>query len=241
MCTVSIVPLGKNNFVLTSNRDEAPNRVSLAPQIFTENDVKLLYPKDVEAGGTWIGVGENKRAVCLLNGAKEGYDITKKFERSRGLVVKDFLTTTNLQAAFNSYNLEGVAPFTMVIIDWNLDLSFFELLWDGQNKIWHTLPLEPKVWSSSTLYNKQMKEIRKHWFDTFTLKNNLTAASLLKFHKTAGLDNNIFGVIMDRGPVKTTSITQVKLDNHVVEMYYEDLQNPLKTVASLNMKNFVNG
>ena len=34
MCTVTIIPKGKNDFILTSNRDEAPNRTSLPPDFY---------------------------------------------------------------------------------------------------------------------------------------------------------------------------------------------------------------
>ena len=58
MCTVTIIPKGDNDFVLTSNRDEAPQRISLAPKVYTIDDTRLLFPKDKLSGGTWIGVSE---------------------------------------------------------------------------------------------------------------------------------------------------------------------------------------
>ena len=53
MCSVSFVPL-EDGFLLTSNRDEKRFRPTIEPKIYLENKVKLLYPKDEKAGGTWI-------------------------------------------------------------------------------------------------------------------------------------------------------------------------------------------
>lgn len=56
MCTVTVVPLGHSNFVLTSNRDEAPSRETLSPDFYMEGDSKLLYPKDKLAGEPGLGL-----------------------------------------------------------------------------------------------------------------------------------------------------------------------------------------
>ena len=68
MCTVSFIPL-QNGFLLTSNRDEKIYRPTIAPQVYIENDLKLLYPKDEKAGGTWIVAKEDGTTIVLLNGA----------------------------------------------------------------------------------------------------------------------------------------------------------------------------
>ena len=56
MCTITFIPKSNNDFILTSNRDEAPGRETFPPEIYEEEGVKLLYPKDALAGGTWIGL-----------------------------------------------------------------------------------------------------------------------------------------------------------------------------------------
>jgi uncharacterized protein with NRDE domain len=69
MCTVTITPLkGQNSFVLTSNRDESPARETLPPKLYDIEGLKMAFPKDVLAGGTWLGISESKRVICLLNG-----------------------------------------------------------------------------------------------------------------------------------------------------------------------------
>ncbi len=223
MCTVTIIPQGKSDFVLTSNRDEAPNRSSLSPELYTIKNTTMLFPKDELAGGTWIGVSDKKRLVCLLNGGFSFHERQAEYRMSRGIVVKDVLASDDIAASIESYNFIGVEPFTMVIVDWNLDLQFMELVWDGSQKHFNQLPLEPKIWSSSTLYSTTMKQERLQWFEDFKKKNVLNAESLLNFHQNTKNDNDEYGVIMDRGFVKTTSITQVEKSNDSVEMRYTNL------------------
>ena len=68
MCTVTFLPLGNTDFILTSNRDEQRLRETLPPKIYEEDGVEMLFPKDKVAGGTWIGTSSKKRLVCVLNG-----------------------------------------------------------------------------------------------------------------------------------------------------------------------------
>ena len=88
MCTVTYLPLGNNDFILTSNRDEQPSRETIPPQEYVEDGVVLTYPKDVLAGGTWIGLSSKKRLICLLNGGFESYERESSYKMSRGVIVK---------------------------------------------------------------------------------------------------------------------------------------------------------
>ena len=224
MCTVTIVPNGKQNFILTSNRDESPNRVSLVPDFYHVNGTRLLFPKDKLSGGTWIGVSDKNRLACVLNGGFVPHQRQANYRKSRGIVAQDFLEADAIAQILKSYNLDGIEPFTMVIADWNTELKWYELVWDGQKKQISELPLEPRIWSSSTLYDQVMKLNRIQWFETFKETHDLHAETLLKFHKTAGQGNNQYGVVMDRGGVKTMSITQVSKNQDMVSMRYENLE-----------------
>ena len=223
MCTVTIFYKGNNDFVLTSNRDEAPNRKSIPPKIYKENSTKMLYPKDELAGGTWIGLSEKNRLICLLNGGFVKHSRKDSYQFSRGVIVKNLLASEDVVASIENYNFNNVEPFTIVIADWNTDLRFFELVWDGKESHFNELPLQTKIWSSSTLYSDEMKAERHQWFDDFKTKNELNSKTVLDFHSTV-TENKDFGIVMDRGFVKTTSITQVEKENDALSMNYFDLQ-----------------
>jgi Transport and Golgi organisation 2 len=240
MCTVTIFPKGKNDFVLTSNRDEAPNRTSLAPDIYSVEGTKMMFPKDELAGGTWIGVSEKKRLICLLNGGFTCHERKAHYRMSRGVVVNDLLASEDVVASIEDYNLDEIEPFTLVIVDWNNSLKFFELVWDGKQKYFTVLALEPKIWSSSTLYSEDMKNQRLQWFEDFKIANELHSASIMNFHKTAGHDNKDYGVVMDRHFVRTTSITQVEKMKDVVEMRFNNLKSKNDSLKTFKLQQTVN-
>ncbi|MCF7568824.1 NRDE family protein [Sabulilitoribacter arenilitoris] len=240
MCTVTLIYKGKNDFVLTSNRDEAPNRTSLKPEIYAINNTKVLFPKDEFSGGTWIGASEKNRVVCVLNGAFKFHKRKSKYRLSRGIVANDFLITDDIIKTIENYNFDDIEPFTIVIVDWNFDLKFHELVWDGTNTYFTELPLETKIWSSSTLYSKAMKSERLKWFEDFKTDNILDKNTLLIFHKTAGKNNDDYGVIMNRGFVKTTSITQIEKSANNLIMHYESLVDNTVTTKNFYSPQVVN-
>lgn len=241
MCTVTIVPTGKTNFILTSNRDEAPSRVSLIPEFYSINDTEVLFPMDELSGGTWIGISEKNRVICVLNGAFEIHERKASYRRSRGMVAKDFMVADDIIDAVSQYNFEGIEPFTIVIADWNDGLKFFELVWDEKLIHFTELPLEPKIWSSSTLYDQSMRAERLKWFEAFETENLLNKETIEQFHKSAGSGNLDYGVVMDRGFVKTTSITQIEKNGTTIEMHYENLLKGEQTSKSFKFPQPVNG
>lgn len=226
MCTVTYLPLGNNNFILTSNRDETPLRKTISPKDYVENGVTLTYPKDELAGGTWIGLSERKRLVCLLNG---GFVIHKReapYKMSRGVIVKKILATENAVLFINDFNFEGIEPFTLVLVDWKKELNTYELVWDGTTKHFKKLPEKPVIWSSSTLYTEDMKELRRNWFANWLSKNNeFTQEEVLKFHQNEDLGAQGTSPKMKREFVETVSVTSVKKENNSVNMLYIDLLN----------------
>ena len=240
MCTVTFIPTGKSEFVLTSNRDEAPNRKTLAPTVYQVDNSKLLFPKDEIAGGTWIGLSNKNRLICLLNGGFTIHERKAEYRMSRGIVVKDILTCDDVDLSLLKYNLEDIEPFTLITVDWSSDLKLYELVWDGIKKHLRTLPIKPKLWSSSTLFNEEMKEQRQEWFKEYLAENAISKSSIYKFHTSAGKDNLDYGIIIDRGFVKTTSITQVEKLGSNLTMQFEDLQKDEVSFQNFSMSEAIN-
>ncbi len=225
MCTVTLIPTKENNFILTSNRDEAINRKTLLPEFYRENDSRMLFPKDAVAGGTWIGVSDKNTMICLLNGGFETHKRAMTYRQSRGVVVKELLGVDDLEKSIADYNCAGIEPFTIVAANWKSDLLFLEFVWDGNKKHLRVLDKEIHIWSSSTLYTSEMKRMREHWFIDFEAKNTLTEETLLDFHKNAGIGDQNVDLQIDRGILKTKSITQIVKKDETLSMRYENLQN----------------
>ncbi len=225
MCTVTLIPIQENDFILTSNRDEIINRKTLLPEFYKVNKTRMLFPKDAVAGGTWIGVSDKNTMICLLNGGFEIHERQVSYRQSRGVVVKDLLEANDLEKAIDVYDCKGIEPFTIVAANWSSDLLLFEFVWDGQQKHLRALEKETHIWSSSTLYTKEMKNLREDWFDVFENQNVLTPDSLLDFHKNEGIGDDDVDLQIDRGFLKTISITQIVKNEEELSMRYENLQN----------------
>jgi uncharacterized protein with NRDE domain len=223
MCTVTFLPLSNNDFILTSNRDEQRLRETLPPKIYEEDGIEMLFPKDKVAGGTWIGVSSKKRLVCVLNGGFIKHKRKENYSKSRGLIAKEILKANSLQPYLDNLNLLEVEPFTMILVDWNnLELNLTELVWDEHEKHITKHKNEPKIWSSSTLYSNEVKELRNKWFQQWLGENEFISEAILQFHHTE-TDDKEQSILMKRTYVETVSITSVKKIENTLEMVYENV------------------
>ncbi|MFD2551911.1 NRDE family protein [Bizionia sediminis] len=231
MCTVTFFPKANGQFIITSNRDELPSRQTVPPKLYNENGVVMLYPKDTVAGGSWIGLASTNRLACLLNGGFKPYKPASTYRLSRGLVVKKVLQASNLSVFLDTCNLQGIAPFTLILVDWNKILQVLELVWDGSQKHVRQVPLKPTIWSSATLYTDEMKTDRQRWFQIFNKKLDTSAEAIMAFHKTAGNTSKTHSVLLKRKHIETTSITQITYLQTDLKMHYTDLLTDIHHVV----------
>lgn len=219
MCTLSFVPSKKesHNFIVTSNRDESPGRGTIPPTKYSEMGSDMWYPKDEIAGGTWIGASSKKRLVCLMNGGFGAHQRKKTYRKSRGVVVKELLSAENSAECMQGSDFYEIEPFTMVVVDWASELALTQLIWDGTEKHLTALPIKPYIWSASMLYSEATKKEREQVFEGFIARNHdeITVETLFDFHQQFKID---------RGVVKTTSITQFVRNDKGAEMIYRDLK-----------------
>ncbi len=233
MCTVTYLPKS-NGFIITSNRDEAPNRVSaLHPDVYFEDGVKLLYPKDPQGNGSWLALAEDERAVCLMNGGFEPHKRKDSYKHSRGLIVTRFFSYKNAADFIENYDFSGVEPFTLVIAEFG---KLYELRWDETN--YHLKEMdakEPHIWSSTTLYTPEITAKREEWFAKWLKTNDqYIVDNIRKFHKFGGDGDHNNDLIMHRGDIiSTVSITSIVMGTDNVEMIYEDLRTQEKSIKGL--------
>jgi uncharacterized protein with NRDE domain len=205
MCTVVFIPNNSKPYI-ASIRDENPNRPSaLIPTTYNNNCINAIYPKDITGDGTWVGANEYGHIIVLLNGGFKNHERKQKYEKSRGLIVKDMLHHQLPVDNWESYNLNNIEPFTLVV--WQ-NGSLYQLVWDGAAKHLQILDQnKAHIWSSSTLYNSDAKLYRKNLFDNWINSNPITNAhTIISFFNT--YINNENGYIMHRNEVlKTLSFT----------------------------------
>lgn len=222
MCTVTFLSLENQGFILTSSRDERPERKTIPPATYLENGVQLTYPKDEIAGGTWIGLSDKKRLVCVLNGALTKHIRKENYIKSRGILAKEILTMDVLEDEISSLNLAGMEPFTMVIIDWNNGLKLQELIWDETHKTFTKLTVAPTIWSSATLYSETIKKQRINWFKNWKDKTSNIQDSILAFHHSE-IGDKEHSVLMKRDKVETVSITSIQKSTKGISIIYKDI------------------
>ena len=103
-----------------------------------------------------------------------------------------------------------------------ITLNLFELIWDEKQKHFNHLKNEPKIWSSSTLYTEESKEIRQNWFKNWVSENEFESSTILEFHHSE-IGNKEQSILMKRSFVETVSITSIKKENENIELFYEDV------------------
>jgi uncharacterized protein with NRDE domain len=220
MCTVTFIKTNKGA-IITSNRDEKIVRVkALAPQEYLINNIRVTFPKDPQAGGTWIAQ-TNNTCVVLLNGAEEKHISAPHYRKSRGQIVLDLISGDAI-IDWQLINLENIEPFTLIVYQ---NDKLFQFRWNGNVK--ENIELNPNkayIWSSSTLYSKEIKTKREEWFTTFLNKNpQPTPNQLIDFHSFTESSNIENGLQINRNNIyKTVSITQIE-KNNCTTMNYIDL------------------
>ena len=80
------------------------------------------------------------------------------------------------------------------------------------------------IWSSSPLYTKRMKNIREKWFSEFLENRKPEPVKLFDFHLNTGIGNKDVDLQIDRGFLKTVSITQATKNDDTITMKYRDLK-----------------
>lgn len=222
MCTVTYVPKF-DGCIITSNRDEKIARErALSPQKYTINDKSFIFPKDPKAGGTWIAHNENK-IIVLLNGAEEKHIPKPSYRKSRGLIVLDLMTAENTFNFWKTIDLENIEPFTIVLFEEN---KLVELQWNEVDKKTTILnKQEFHIWSSATLYSKEIREQRKNWFNQFIkTEKKISPEQIFNFHQFTEANNKEFGLQINRNDMlKTISITQCVVSENQIQMSYLDL------------------
>ncbi|QEC66039.1 NRDE family protein [Panacibacter ginsenosidivorans] len=225
MCTVTFIPV-KDKFFITSNRDEKILRKpALPPKAYTFGIATIIYPKDADAGGTWIAMHENGNAVVLLNGGFEKHIPAPSYKKSRGIVLLEVINAPSPLTRFHEISLSNIEPFTLVLLD---DNNLYECRWDGDIK--HAKELnntKAHIWSSVTLYDKAIIQKREQWFIEWINTNPAPSMQdILHFHLFAGDGDDHNDLRMNRNnKMLTVSATGMEISNEKAIMHYLDLNN----------------
>lgn len=224
MCTVTFVP-SRGTVILTSSRDEKNTRKeALAPEVYATEKGSLLYPRDGDAGGTWIAGHENGNAVVLLNGANIAHISSPPYRRSRGVMLLELIKDPMPYSYFRHTTFSGIEPFTLILIETH---RLWHCWWDGDESASRELPFDqPHIWSSATLYDSTMMRLRQQWFrEWLDAHPHPGTEEVMDFHFTGGIGDPNIDLQMDReGVVSTVSISCLHLREKEMEMHYHDIR-----------------
>ena len=203
MCVVSFFRT-KQGFFLTSNRDEKNNRPTIHPKIYTHKNRRLVYPKDIEKGGTWFALDSHKKRVaCLLNASGKQPDSAKKM--SRGEVPIKYLMDE--KTILSEGYLHNIAPFTLICIQFKNTLFLEEYNWNGIKLTLKVLDENsPHLWCSNTLYSLAEKKRLRILF-TNQVQGFSTTKNTLDFHKSIAQHTNKNVFIKKDNTLQTVSVT----------------------------------
>ncbi len=235
MCTVSFV-FSDEKVIFTHNRDEKVARPSaIEPQKYSINKKNIYFPKDQKAGGTWYAVSENGTVLVLLNGAEEKHQLKSSYRKSRGLIVLDLISSNSPIEEWKSISLLDIEPFTIVLFQ---NKKLYQLRWDEIKKTTLDLDINQKhIWSSSTLYPKEIREYRANLFYQYVTTNEISPEKLFQFHRYTKQEDSENGLVINRNDeLKTLSITQTVIQENKVVLSYFDLQNQKEFIKLITIK-----
>jgi uncharacterized protein with NRDE domain len=100
--------------VLAGNRDELHARPA-APLARWETPEHVIAGRDLQSGGTWLGISEQGRLAVVTN--LRGYGQPAPDRASRGALVSDLLTGSGRHADPRAAALDDFNPFNLIVVD----------------------------------------------------------------------------------------------------------------------------
>ena len=146
--------------VLAGNRDELHARPA-TPLHRWDGPGRVLAGRDLEAGGTWLGVSEEGRLAVVTN--LRGYGPPETGRPSRGLLLGDLLTGVGEYARPSDEDLDGFNPFNL-----------FAAM-DGEVMFWSNRPRPERRRLGPGLYGASNGPLDAPWPKTVRLKAALQA------------------------------------------------------------------
>jgi hypothetical protein len=224
MCTVTAFTTA-TGIILTSSRDEITSRPTAPPQEYRSDQLELIYPADILAGGTWVAMEKNGAMRCLLNGAHDRHERRLPYRKSRGLVVTESFAYASAADFINHYDATCIEPFTLIWVTPGQFERVDVVRWNETQFI-HTVEdlTEPRMWQSATLYSAEIQQLRRTWFQSWLhAHRDKEDFHIQGFHHLKGSGDTTHDIRMLRGELQTVSITQIRSDAQQLQMHYKDL------------------
>jgi hypothetical protein len=200
------------------NRDESTRRgPGEPPAVFEVEGVRVVAPRDSDAGGTWIGVNQYGLGVALLNGAD--LRSTEGDWRSRGLLVRELLAMDDPAAIadrIRASDPDRHRAFTLLVLAPGQEARIHE--WNGQEltAAAASLPL-----ASSSLDHGRARTERRRLFEHWSARHGAgTTGWYADFLRTHEPERGPWSPCMHRDDACTVSATHVRVDAQGARLRY---------------------
>ena len=236
MCTVTFVPT-EEGFVFSSNRDEDPQRAAQNVVEDERGDLKVYFPQDKGASGTWFAYSNADQFACVLNGAFEPHQRKEFYTMSRGIMALAYFDYATIDEFINTFNFEGMEPFTLILYNKG---DFKELKWDEVELHVRSLSVQDiHLWSSATLYNQEWWLDRSVNFKEFVARKQPDQVGIMDYHKTVlpfvpealqallGSSSPLTNL-----PVKTTSVSSLERTSLGFKFHFHRTDGQVKLFKS---------
>ncbi|KIG12389.1 hypothetical protein DB30_01511 [Enhygromyxa salina] len=146
MCTIiaAVDVWPGSPLVIAANRDEALNRPAIEPRVWAAGEVaarRVLAPRDLKAGGTWLGINDAGLFVGITN--RRSLAGAGRPRRSRGELVFEALgaaTPTEARARVRELGARDYNPFHLLLAD----RSGARVVWGDGDRL-HEVELAPGI------------------------------------------------------------------------------------------------
>lgn len=217
MCTLTILR-EPHRVLVTMNRDDVAARQELPPALSSNAEMTFAAPRDMQAGGTWIGVNDDGVIACLLN----RYDPAPQGRTSRGNIVLAAMRGSSISAAcaaLTALDHSVYSPFTCVVVT---ERGAARLDWTGSRFDREDLPDADEITmiTSSSWQFDEVKARREMLLRDLGAEHEVAADTVRAFHTLRITENDAWAPMMRRPHSETKSITQVELTPSDVQMHY---------------------
>ena len=171
----------KYKLIVATNRDEFYERHTRSAH-WWEDYPQILGGRDLQAGGTWMGINRNGRFAALTNYREPGVQVPNA--PSRGDLVKDYLTAQQSPEAY----LESIEPQSFN--GYNLLLGNPDELWYSSNRGAEVQKLSPGIYGlSNHLLDTPWPKVKKgiNYLEDFLSSEELNPQKAMEFLSDANL------------------------------------------------------
>lgn len=231
MCCLSIYKTNRDNWVITHNRDEQKTRQIRADKVIPNliGGRRVWMPKDALSNGTWIAT-DGIMVGALLNGYQKKHTRKERYKASRGCIIPELFSMKGIQQFIDEFDPGGFEPFTLIMIHKN---NVIEYGWDEkQTHVTRLDETKPQIFSSSTLYNEDVKLKREYLFNNW-LNNKKNENDIWSLHALKGNDHSLYFNVDFNDEISTVAISQIVLGIEPVFYYQSLITNNVKEAVYL--------